>query len=724
MYTKNKMMVARWFALCALLAAGCSDPEPDKPKADMAGGQDMPVVQDDMDVTPDVAPDEDMAPDLVQADMAPERCPGAPPCEQGYQHDLECICKAPINRVCTTNADCRAGEECTQFESAGVPVSVCMLDESKLVAEVCPGGAGCAAAPANTPLLGAMVARVVTPDGFETAKPAGLDGVQLSFDPPLRSADKWNDCGYDGLCPGDAGYTAPDRGEGDKELQGMWLAGFTNGRPAQYCAPELIGCDGVECCVSKYAHDDLMVNIAVFRHGETTVAFAALDSVGFFHTDIERIRQAIPASAGIDLLVMGALHNHEAPDTAGQWGPGRVLALRIGRDPVFLKKIQDQTVDGIVEAVGKLEEVELRAGIITDGVDGMAMGDSRPPYIVDGSIPVVRMIAKDDGESLGTMVALGNHVETLWSENVYITSDYPHYVRKHISEGLPEIKDAQGVQLKPAIEGFGGVTLMFAGAVGGLVNPGHNAAINYAGESVMDHGYAKAEALGQAMALKVLNRRESLEVVPSPTIAFATKRYLVPVRNTTFLLAAFIAKILERDLYNGARVSSQYVPGVPSVMSQVAVVRIGELSFFTAHGEMFPEMLVGGLPGLPRSPRGVYGDVEQVRTPAACGDDGLPTPGGDKPCIVSPMQENPPNWVEAPAAPYGYELVPGKHKFFIGLGMDFLGYMVPDYDFKAAYKDPDADTSGSHYEETNSIGYDSLPKWQQNIAAVIAALPD
>ncbi len=133
---------------------------------------------------------------------------------------------------------------------------------------------------------------------------------------------------------------------------------------------------------------------------------------------------------------------------------------------------------------------------------------------------------------------------------------------------------------------------------------------------------------------------------------------------------------------------------------------------------------MGGYPGRPRHERGVFGDVEELRTPAACDMAGLPVAGGTLPCIVSPTQENPPNWVAAPQGPYGYDLIPGKHKFFIGLGMDFLGYMVPMYDFKAIYADQDADTSGSHYEETNSIGQDSVPKWQENLAAVLEALPD
>jgi hypothetical protein len=200
----------------------------------------------------------------------------------------------------------------------------------------CPGP-GCEAD--DDPVLHAGAAsRVVTPDGFETPTPAGLDGSQLAFIPPFAPG-QWNDCGRDGLCPGDDGYLAPDEGEGDGEMQGMWLAGFSTGRPAQHCPPELIGCDGPDCCVSKFAHDDLTVQIAVVRQRGVTVAFAALDAVGYFHTDIEAIRARVEPM-GIDLLVMGASHDHEAPDTAGQWGPGDGIPVRTGREAAFLDKIE------------------------------------------------------------------------------------------------------------------------------------------------------------------------------------------------------------------------------------------------------------------------------------------------------------------------------------------------------------------------------------------------
>ena len=116
----------------------------------------------------------------------------------------------------------------------------------------------------------------------------------------------------------------------------------------------------------------------------------------------------------------------------------------------------------------------------------------------------------------------------------------------------------------------------------------------------------------------------------------------------------------------------------------------------------------------------VIGDTEERRVPAQCDAEGLPVEGGTHPCIIRPGADYPPDWSEAPGGPYVYELIPGEVPFFIGLGMDFLGYMVPPYDFVAP-----AFTSaapGDHYEETNSVGVSIVPLWRAHLEAVLEAL--
>lgn len=699
--------------IIALALTSCSGPGSDNADAPIpdAGADFSAPIDDGVDAAKDAG---------EESDVPVDRCPLAEPCESYERLLSDCECVSNFDRKCFDQSDCRPGEECRMVDE----VQLCWFEPPPL--RSCPGADGCLTN--DGALMAGAARKVVTPVGFETPTTNGLDdeGVTVKRDPyRFWSTRDWNDCGLDGLCPGDAGYTAPDEGEADGKPQAVWIAGFDTGRVAQYCPDELIGCDRPECCVSKFAHDDIEVNLVVFQQGETTVAFAALDTVGFFHTDIAAIEARVKGATGLDLLVMAATHNHEGPDTSGQWGPGNPAPTSTGRDPAFLQRISDQTVAGIEEALAALEPVDVAAAVVDAGVDGLAIGDSRPPYIFDDNVPVVRVTSQASGQTVATMFSIGNHAEVRWSDNVLLTSDFYGFARKYVREGLEATTSVETGQPLPALPGFGGVVVAFAGAVGGLINPGRGGAKDYAGtpfEDPDDHTWAATDAVGQQVAARVLGA--TLASIDNPSLAFATKQFLVPAENRQLVLAAEALHLLERDAYNSTRVGSVLEPdGVPYVLSQVAVVRLGGIDFFTAPGEMFPEMLVGGFPNKPRVQNPVVGDVREYYGPATCDDQGLPTPNDDGTfaCIVRKDQENPPDWTAAPDGPYGYERIPGGVKFFIGLGMDFLGYMVPDYDYEEVGYFTQA--PGSHYEETNGIGRTIMVDWTTNIQACVDALP-
>ena len=630
-------------------------------------------------------------------------------------------CVSVLDRRCESDRDCRPEESCETVEGT----KVCIYEPAPV--KTCPGAEGCQDG-SGTLQVGAA-SKVVTPMGYETPTDKGVDDDNyMNFSAKSAPEDKWNDCGQDGICPDDPNYPGKDEGEGDGVAQGLWIAGFSVGRPAQYCPEEKVGCDAPDCCVSKYAHDNLKVQITAVTKGDVTVVFAALDTIGWFHTDIEAIRDRIPDDLGVDYLVMAATHNHEAPDTAGQWGPGTSLPDRSGRTPRFIEKIYSQTVSGIEEAVEGAEPATAQATVLDVGWEGLAVDDSRPPYIFNDDVPVVRFASKEDDETIATLLSFGNHAEVRWSNNPYITADFPHFVRKYIREGLDAVEDDQGETVEPALPGLGGTVVWFPGSVGGLINPGDGGATAYGGEEPEgNHSWAEADALGQQLASRVLKAHEdgALETVDSPDLSFAKKEFLTPIANRKFQLAAFSLGVLERDVYNAVkRGPFDYQPGLPQLLTEVGVIRLGSVTFFTAPGEVFPESLVGGYPGKKRVRDPVVGDVREIHSEANCDEEGLPTDGGDgsHPCIVKADQENPPDWEKAPSAPYVYEQIPGEHPFFIGLGGDFLGYMVPSYDFET--DDYVNQAPGSHYEETNGVGPDVISDWKTHLGEAIEALPE
>ena len=708
------------------------------PARDAMGG--APAVRD-RGVTRDQAAEQDRAgQDRAGQDRAfsPTACGEGPPCPEGYACECglanACECVAPMDRSgCEEALRCRAGEECRAIPEDPSGRALCWLPPESLAPQ-----AARSSEPGTQLFVGAR-SMSITPDGFETPLPGGLDGVRLNFFPPLDGAEGlWRDCGYDNLCPGDEGYPGPDPGELDGELQGAFIAGFSHGRPAQRCPAALIGCAAPECCHSALAHDDLKAQIVVLRRGALTVGLASLDVVGIFHTDIEMIRrelsaelEARPELGAVDHLLIAATHNHEGPDSVGQYGAGSDLPIRSGRDLRWMARLRAQVVRGVIESLEALRPARAERALIKQGIEGLGMSDSRTPYIFDDNLPVLRLSDPRSGEVIATLLSVANHAEFLWDQNPYLSADYFHFLRRHLAEGLPEVAAREARPGKPALPGWGGVTLTFAGAIGGLINPGRGTAISYSGEAISEKGFAMADAAGQQLAARILegyragqfsevgaHNARGVSVAP---LGYAAQRFLTPIDNRDFLLAGFVLRIIRRDIYNTQhRGGINFSPANPLVMSEVSVIRLGSLSLFTAPGEPFPELLTGGYPGRPSVQDPVIGDVEERLVDAVCDERGLPagregSPGGQSPCVVRADHENPPPWADAPEPPYGYELLPGT-PFLIGLGGDFLGYLVPPYDFQIGAR------AGDHYEETNSAGPALVPDWLTALKAATDAL--
>ena len=125
----------------------------------------------------------------------------------------------------------------------------------------CPGSDGCSNTDGS--LYVGIGTKSITPTCFESWRDCGDDGIcegEDGYTEPDsgemdgewdRNTEPFLDCGCDQLCPEDEGYSVPDEGEGDGDFQAIWLAGFHNGRPV------------------KGVHDDLWAITFVFEIGDT-----------------------------------------------------------------------------------------------------------------------------------------------------------------------------------------------------------------------------------------------------------------------------------------------------------------------------------------------------------------------------------------------------------------------------------------------------------------------
>jgi len=564
------------------------------------------------------------------------------------------------------------GEDPAEGEGEGEQPDLCIpeveLDDPSVCERQrsCPGGPDCATGEGE---LSAGFSKVDITPGFELPAPGTMDDGHWTG---LRwDAETFLDCGRDQLCPEDAGYEAPDAdgSEGDGVFQAAWIAGFSTDRPAEA------------------VHDPVWARCAVFSAGDTRVALVSFDLVGVFRSELVRMRERLDPALGIDLLVFSSTHGHEGPDTMGQWGPGDggPIPGHTGRDDVMQEGMRAGAIRCVEEAVAGLRPAETFVGMVRTGVDGLN-GDTRDPIIIDDELPVMRVVDKDNGEVLGTIVNWGSHPEALSGGNTQISSDFVHYTREAIENGLEPLGD------HPGVEGAGGVCVYFSGAVGGLITQLRITAKGRDGSEVREASFEKAQALGERLAVSALDALGRAELDPEPAISFATRTFLLPVRNAMFqviIFAKYEPPIFDRSVFDFDRNDPGDDP--PMVRTEVSIIRIGKATFFTVPGEVFPEAVVGF-------------DEEWSH--------GLER--------VDPGNENPPDLAAAPTEAPLKRIMPGEVVFLLGLGNDELGYMVPTYDYKLGMPPYWDEADGDHYEETNSIDADFMPVVDAQLRALAA----
>lgn len=613
---------------CLCLFAGCSDNSGGTAGANNAAnnGEDAGNNGEDAGNNGDDAGnnDEDAGNNGADAGNNGGGCASDADCfgEQRCISDGRCVGR--WDRSCASAADCRPDEECRDLGGAmgcsfpEQPIFVCPSEDERCRDTASQLEAGAAAV-------------AMTPEGFEQPLPEFLDrGIWFTGDPDIIEGDvTFVDCGLDQLCEGDPGYPGPDFGEGDGHMQGAWIAGYDHSRPAlRYCPEAEDGrCPADQPWVGEVAHDDVWARTVVLREGEVTVAIVAIDAVGLFYDHHDRVRAKLADGVDIDLLILTSTHVHEAPDAMGQWGPGAAgsdLPVNTGAEPWWLDRIDNKIAESINQAWGQLTPVNIRAAVVDTGVDGLAIGDGRDPWIVDDDFGVMQFTAMDTGDTVATLLNWGNHPEVLDSKNSFITSDYPHYLRTYVENGLPEARRGEEL-VAEARPGVGGVAIFLAGALGGLIGPGRHMARNRAGEEFSQGSFAKAEAVGGQLAELTFDALADAREL-TPRLSFATRRITVPVENSQFHTAIYGLKLFDRDVTNVTLDLPFEGDNIPSAFTQLSLVRIGEATFFTMPGEVFPETVVGGYdPKVDYAFTPVLGDPEVIQ----CGDDLLPMGCGE-----------------------------------------------------------------------------------------------
>lgn len=442
---------------------------------------------------------------------------------------------------------------------------------------------------------------------------AGFAAVQIN--PEI--IDTWNDVDGNAKYDPDKGDTFNDINNNGK-FDAIWIAGFHSRRPA----------NGI--------HDNLWSRTAIFDDGNTRVAMVSLDAIGLFHDQVIDIRQRLPQELGIDYCIVACTHVHESPDLMGIWGESM---LKSGVNKDYMEFVINQSVESVKKAVADLEPVSLH--FAKDEKSALPLvKDTRKPIVHDPGIYIIQAKRKD-GSSKGTLISYANHPETLWSKNLLISSDFPHYFR-------------EGVEKK-----VGGTCVYFNGAIGGLLCPHPSIFIKdpETGEEIYEAGFKKTEALGETLATIASNAiKNSTDSISETAINLQAKTFTLPFENKMFRMAAIIG-LMDRGM-----------TGRWKVRTEMAALQIGPASILTVPGEIYPELINGGIV----APEGQDFDMQPLEIP--------------------PLRNE----------------MPGKYKFVFGLANDEIGYIIP----KSEWDNEEPwlwHSESDFYGEENSAGPETAP---------------
>lgn len=460
----------------------------------------------------------------------------------------------------------------------------------------------------------------------EKVEPLKAGFAKRSITPMI--VDTWIDSNNDSRYnPGD-GDTYLDNNENGR-FDAYWMAGFHNARPA----------NGV--------HDPIWARTMVINDGKTRFGLVALDIIGLGHDHVIETRKRIAERVDMDYTLICSTHNHEAPDLIGLWGKSR---LKSGIDKNYMEFVQTQIAKCVELAVQNLRPAKLRLAQDLDGAQALVT-DTRKPYVFDPGLRLIQAVDFFTDEPLGVLVTWGNHPETLWSQNLMISSDFPHYLRKGIEEGIH-----RGNQT--FMEGLGGVAVYANGAIGGLMttDPQHPVKDPVGKKVYLNPSFKKARALGEQLALLCLKtlKRDDLREIKKGSIGLRAKTVSLPVNNRNFQLASFLG-VLDRGF-----------TGWMNLRTEVVGVTLGSVSFMGVPGEIYPELVNGGI----QAPQGRDFSTQPLEIP--------------------PFRE----------------LMPGKYRFVIGLANDEIGYIIPksEWDIKEPFL---YQKQESPYGEELSLGPDT-----------------
>ena len=435
--------------------------------------------------------------------------------------------------------------------------------------------------------------------------------------PDLKQYDTWVD--KDGNAQFDPDIDTYEDRNKNGTFDFVWMAGFNEKRPAQ----------GV--------NDPLWSRALAFKNHGTTVVLVSIDSIGMTYDQYIPIRERLAKShPEITHVTFASTHTHQAPDTIGLWSYNPLFDYRF--DHAYVDFIQEEIYQSVVEAVKTLEPAETVLAEAYVPMENFSH-DSRPPVVVDHHLPLAWFKKKSDGQTIATLASWGMHPEGFGDTFLKLSSDFVHYFREAMEKGLTG---------PSAFEGFGGKSVFFTGPVGGLMTQLDIPITDRFGKvhkSFLTKSQAQGENLAILAAQALRDQPDAKRsVMKDQRLAVSAKTHYVAVGNP--LKYVVMLGIVHPGVYD--------LPFETNIRTEISALRIGEMEILTTPGEIYPEIVDGGID----TPKG-----QDIKT---------------GPVEIPPLRS----------------VMKGTLNFNFNLGMDEIGYFVPTsqwdreepytYDYKEA----------------------------------------
>ncbi len=301
---------------------------------------------------------------------------------------------------------------------------------------------------------------------------------------------------------------------------------------------------------------ELSARAIVFRNGPTTIAFVALDLLGFPSVLCDRVRVQTPRIPPANILI-GSTHTHSAPDCyAFPDGAGGHTG-----DLKYIDSVCKNAADAINEAIDNLRPAQLRIG--TDEAKGQIAYNYYAPDLYDRRMSVIQAIGSD-GKTVATLVNYAIHPEVLGSRLGIVSPDLIGPLRDRLESE------------------FSGLAMFMNGAQGGMVTA-DNRSLDKPKDPLRaywhdNRTWEECLRIGNTMADEAIRIVRAAPMQKEPKLHCSFEDVTFPVDNETLWMVIKGSPL--KYPHNADH----------SITTRINMVRLGNAQILTIPGEALPNI--------------------------------------------------------------------------------------------------------------------------------------